>query len=106
MKCRGWSVVYTHDITRQYLPSEVDLLTYIYTYLNKNTPTHAHGGSIDPVRLSHLHIQIQIQNSIYPLDTQDFDSLELAVNKLTLNDASVSVQVRFSVVYCRFCLLG
>lgn len=32
-------------------------------------------------------------NSIYPLDTQDFDSLELAVNKLTLNDASVSVQV-------------
>ncbi|EWM25310.1 gtp binding protein [Nannochloropsis gaditana] len=30
--------------------------------------------------------------SIYPLDTQDFDSLELAVNKLTLNDASVTVQ--------------
>ncbi len=30
--------------------------------------------------------------SIYPLDTQDFDSLELAVNKLMLNDASVTVQ--------------
>ena len=31
---------------------------------------------------------------MYPLDTQDFDSLELAVNKLALNDSSVTVKVR------------
>jgi translation factor GUF1, mitochondrial len=30
--------------------------------------------------------------SIYPLDTQDFDSLDQAVSRLTLNDASVTVQ--------------
>lgn len=41
---------------------------------------------------THIHT-----HSIYPLDTQDFDSLELAVNKLTLNDASVSVKVRPSI---------
>lgn len=53
----------------------------------------------------HTHIYT-MYGSIYPLDTQDFDSLELAVNKLTLNDASVSVQVRsgFCLYACCYAL--
>jgi translation elongation factor EF-4 len=49
---------------------------------------------------SHIqYIYTKNKSSIYPLDTQDFDSLELAVNKLTLNDASVSVQVRLFLTF-------
>ena len=74
-------------------------------------PGHTHNNPPPP---AHQSISRTIQHthatypSIYPLDTQDFDSLELAVNKLTLNDASVSVQASlsaFSFLPVRVCFL-